>query len=187
MTETSGYLLVMFGVVIGLGIAHVLTEVAGLIQHRKRVKFYWVQLVWAFLFLVLLINYWYVLHRWGEFGTQFHDYLLSLVYPCCLYLTVVLVLPKMISSGEMDLEAYYYEQRRWVFGLAGMGLLFITVRSSIRFDTDLLDARNLIRYSGLVLTAVLMWSDSRRVHGAITLVALALVAFFIGRFAFDFV
>ena len=48
----------MFGVVIGLGIAHVLTELAELIQHRKRVKFYWVQLVWAFLFLVLLLNYW---------------------------------------------------------------------------------------------------------------------------------
>ena len=53
--EFFNYVMVLASVIIGLGLAHLLQGVAGIVQHPDREKIYWVHLVWvAATFLLIL-------------------------------------------------------------------------------------------------------------------------------------
>ena len=62
--ELFPHLSILISIVLGLGIARVLTGFGRLLQVRHRFPVYWVHLVWALnLFLFLILNWW-ILFRW---------------------------------------------------------------------------------------------------------------------------
>jgi hypothetical protein len=114
---------VLFGMIVGLSVAHLLRGLALIVQHPNRYRVYWVHLVWvAFLFLYL-IHFW-----WWEFNLSrlrewtFPLYAFIALYAVLLYLLCSLFFPHEI--GDYDgFRGYFYSRRRWIFGL--MALLFV--------------------------------------------------------------
>jgi hypothetical protein len=114
---------VVFGMVVGLAIAHLLHGVARIVQHPKRFKVYWVHMVWILFLFLYVIHYW-----WWEFNLErvhqwtFPLYLFVALYAVIIYLLCVLILPEQISdyNGFRD---YYYARGRWFFAL--LAVMFV--------------------------------------------------------------
>jgi hypothetical protein len=114
---------VLFGMIVGLSVAHLLKGIALIVQHPKRFRVYWVHLVWVLFLFLYLIHFW-----WWEFNLvkvrewTFPIYFFVAVYAILLYLLCSLFFPDQI--GEYDgFKGYYYSRHQWIFGV--MALLFV--------------------------------------------------------------
>ncbi len=114
---------VLLGMIVGLGVAHLLRGVARIVQHPQKYEIYWVHLTWAFFMFLYLIHFW-----WWEFWLNrvthwtFPVYFFVAVYATLVYLLCTLIFPDEIVeyNGFRD---YFYSRKNWFFSL--MALLFI--------------------------------------------------------------
>src|SRR5271165_5648653 len=83
---------VLFGMIVGLSVAHLLKGVASIVQHPKRFRVYWVHLVWVLFLFLYLIHFW-----WWEFNLArvrewtFPLYFFVALYAVLLYLLAILI------------------------------------------------------------------------------------------------
>jgi hypothetical protein len=54
---------VLFSILLGLGVSHLLRGLARIVQHPKEYRVYWVHLVWSLFLFLYLIHFWW----WGIF------------------------------------------------------------------------------------------------------------------------
>lgn len=108
---------VLFGMIVGLSVAHLLRGVALIVQHPKRYPVYWVHLVWvAFLFLYLIHFWWWEFNLTRVSEWTFPLYSFVALYAVVLYLLCSLLIPNAI--GDYDgFKGYFYSRRQWIFGL----------------------------------------------------------------------
>ena len=107
---------VLLGMVVGLGLTHLLRHVARIVEHPKGKPVYWIHLLWVLSVFLYLLHFW-----WWEFRLSsitewtFNLYFFVVIYALLLYLLCVFVLPESLAdySGYRD---YYYSRRRWFFG-----------------------------------------------------------------------
>ncbi|HEX8500603.1 MAG TPA: hypothetical protein VF659_08435 [Pyrinomonadaceae bacterium] len=117
--EAFGYVSVIFSVVIGLGLSHLLTGVVELFKARGRVRFYWVHLLWVALTFVGHIFLWWtmwnlrLLRDWN-----FFSFLLLLLAPVLMYAAASFLIPKVEAGASINLRDYFYENRPAFFGVA---------------------------------------------------------------------
>jgi hypothetical protein len=110
------YVMVLASVIIGLGVTHLLTGVAGIVQHPGRAKIYWVHLVWVAATFLRAIFWW-----WFEFGYSgatwtFGLYFFVLCYALLIYLWCALLVPRDLT-GYDGYKDYFYSRRAWFFGI----------------------------------------------------------------------
>ena len=111
------YVSVLTSIIIGLGIAHLLRGVAGLVQHPSRHKTYWVHLLWVTFMFFQAIFWW-----WWEFAFEtletwtFGVYLFVLLYATIIYVLCALLFPSDLD-GYSGYEDYFLSRRVWFFGL----------------------------------------------------------------------
>jgi hypothetical protein len=114
------YISVLTSIIIGLGMAHLLRGLAGLMQHPGRHKIYWVHLLWVGFMFFNMIFFW-----WWEFSLAtldvwlFQNYLFIVAYAVVLYLMCALLFPTDLDdyTGFKD---YFLSRRAWFFGLLGL-------------------------------------------------------------------
>lgn len=107
---------VLLGMIVGLGLTHLLRHAARIVEHPRQVPIYWVHLVWALSMFLFLLHFW-----WWEFRLttvqhwSFNLYLFVVIYALLLYLLCALVFPEHIGdyNGYRD---YFYSRRAWFFG-----------------------------------------------------------------------
>jgi len=114
---------VLFGMVIGLAVAHLLRGLALIVQHPKRYKVYWVHLLWVLFMFLYVIHYW-----WWEFNLTlvrqwtFPLYLFIALYAVLIYLLCVLIFPDQI--GEYDgYRGYFYSRGQWFFAVLALTIV----------------------------------------------------------------
>jgi hypothetical protein len=116
--DAFGYVSVIISVVIGLGLSHLLTGAAELFKARRRVRFYWVHLLWVVLTFVGHIFLWWTMwnlrlvRNW-----DFFSFLLLLLAPVLLYLAAAFLIPKVEPGSAVDLREYFYENHSAFFGI----------------------------------------------------------------------
>ena len=101
-----------FGIVVGLGIAQMLSSLSDLLESRERVKTDWIQAVWALNILLLLIHSW-----WGMWALQaapswsYAAFLSTVAYLSTVYLLSTLVFPRVGEQGVVLLNHNLFGQR----------------------------------------------------------------------------
>lgn len=116
--DAFSYISVIFSVVIGLGLSHLLTGFVEIFKARGRVKFYWVHLLWVALTFVGHIFLWWtmwnlrLLRDWN-----FFSFLLLLLAPVLLYVAAAFLVPKVEPGAALDLREYFYENHSAFFGV----------------------------------------------------------------------
>jgi hypothetical protein len=110
------YVMVLASVIIGLGVTHLLTGVAVIVQHPDRPKVYWIHLTWVAATFLRAIFWW-----WFEFGFSaaswtFALYFFVLSYALLIYLWCALLFPKDLA-GYDGYKDYFYSRRAWFFGV----------------------------------------------------------------------
>jgi hypothetical protein len=118
------HLSVLILIILGLGIAQLLTNVHALAQAADRVRVYWLSVLWATLIFVGQVEWW-----WSSFSFQklpletwsFFYFLFVLLSPVTLYLAAAFVLPGIGPGERVDLRAHYYRTKGWFFAMAAAG------------------------------------------------------------------
>lgn len=186
--EHFNYLLVIIGIVLGLGITHILSGLVDYLQHRDRVVWSKCQLVWMVVLFLMQVQYWYVMFGVGQVGADFSRYLAALVFPTCLYLASGVLVPKVPAEGRgeaLDLRLKYEVNRRWFFGFCFAGMLSLVFydhlvmgRPWAAVGDTFSQTDNQFRLGGLGLIG-LLFCVGGWFHGLLTLAAVATLAAFI--------
>ena len=115
--EIFEYISVLTSIIIGLGIAHLLRGVAGVIQHPGRHRLNWIHLVWVLYMFFQMIFWWWWEFNLGKIETwYFPNYLFVLLYAVALYLCCALLFPADLDDYD-SYEDYFFSRRAWFFGL----------------------------------------------------------------------
>ncbi|MEP6729518.1 MAG: hypothetical protein ABJE10_02715 [bacterium] len=132
------HLTVLISIVIGMGLAHLLTTVHELIQVRSRVKLYWLPVLWFVLIFVSLIEWWWAIFALrNAIKWNFFYFLFVLMSPVTLYLAAAFVLPDDSERGHdvVDLRRYYYDNTAWLFGCLAISPALDGIRRGIEAGT----------------------------------------------------
>ncbi|HVH66681.1 MAG TPA: hypothetical protein VM716_02335 [Gemmatimonadales bacterium] len=130
--DAFSYLSILLSIIIGLGLAQILTALGRIIRHRDRVRSDWLPLLWAVVLLVIYVQVW-----WSMFGLRhisewkFVSFAAVLAQTASLYLMAAFVLPEQVGDEPVDLSAYYDQHHRWFFGSLLATLVISVVKDVI--------------------------------------------------------
>ncbi len=158
---------VLLGMVVGLGLTHLIRHFARIIDRPVRERTYWVHLVWAVsMFLYLLHFWWWEFRLAGSVHWTFMLYLYVALYALLLYLLCAIIFPDSLE-GYAGYEEYFHSRRKWFFGLlalayvADLGDTWIKGREYFASFGPELELRSLV-YVAMCLVAIT--TDNRRFH-----------------------
>ncbi len=174
------FLMVLDSIIIGLGLAEVLTGLGQLLRSRGGTRVYWVHAAFVALIFGTLLQHWW--DAWGlrETGQlSFPGLLLFVSGPVLRFLLAYLAFPHSVAGS--DLKEYYYRHAPVLWGLAALYLATTIVFRPIVMDWQILSPQNLLRALGLLLFLVLTVSKREAVHAfgiAVTSFLFVLYVFF---------
>lgn len=181
--DPFAYLSVLTSLVIGLGIARLLTGVGWMMQSRSRVHFSWTHGLWiANVFLFALLNWW-ILFRWRT-QTEWTFFLLLflLATPTITFVLTVLLFPESIPDG-FDYGQYFLSNRPWFFGLSALLAPLDAIDTALK-GVDHLLAQGVIYPVTIILLTVLMViaarTNNRAYHRFFAVFFLCYLIVFIG-------
>lgn len=172
-SEIFPHVRIVLGMVIGLGIARILTGFAGFIQHPGRNRVSFLHMFWAASILIELVLFW-----WWELGLSristwsFSVFLFLISYAVVLFLLAALLFPDNIAEYG-GYEDFFIKRRRWFFGLLAATFGFDVVDTLIKGAEhwNRLSAEHLVQVPlGLVLCTIAWVFKNRNAQMAVVLV-----------------
>lgn len=149
------FLMVLVSIIVGLGIAEVLTGVARLIRSRDSTSRYWIHsCVVALVFFALIQQWWELWNLRDVPEWTFLSLILMLTGPMGLFLIAHLIFPESLKGA--DLRNHYYESIRPIGWLAAFTVLFAALFRPVAFGSQLLEldnATSLIFLGGFITLA----------------------------------
>ena len=166
---------VLFSILLGLGVSHLLRGLARIVQHPRQYRIYWVHLVWSLFLFLYLIHFW-----WWEFRLRqvaewtFPRYFFIALYATVLYLLCTLLFPDEMSDYA-GFQEYFYSRKRWIFGF--MALIFAadvgdTLLNGLPYFKTLGPVYYFRTLSCLVLSLIAIRVDNRYFQAAFAFFAL---------------
>lgn len=183
-SEIFPHVRIVLGMVIGLGIARILTGVASFIQHPGRNRVSVLHMFWAASILIELVLFW-----WWEFGLSrisywsFSVFLFLISYAVVLFLLAALLFPDNISEYG-GYEDFFIKRRRWFFALLAATFVFDVVDTLIKGPEhwNRLSAEHLVQVPlGLTLCMVAWAFKNRKVQLAVVLIHISYQFVWIAR------
>ncbi len=178
------FLMVLLSLIVGLGIAEVLTGTARTIRWRQGVQLYWVHSVLVVTVFIALVQQWWEI--WGLRNTPewtFPGLLMMLGGPAGLYLIAHLIFPEPMEGA--DFREFYYGPMRPIWWIAFATVIIASTFRPLVVGTVLLGLDNLVSLIGVIAFAVLALSRNPKVHGV--LMPLVLLAILFDVFFFTYV
>ncbi len=177
------FLMVLVSIIIGLGIATILTGIARLIRSRESIQGYWVHsVVVTAIFFALLQQWWEI---WGlrvAAEWTFHGLLMMLTGPVGLFLIAHLLFPEPMQGA--NIREYYHGAMRPIWWLGVMTVVLATLFRPLIFGSILFSPDNttsFLLFFGFVALAI---SKRPIVHAILVPVFLLLVLLDIFQWSF---
>ena len=164
-----GHLSVLISIILGLGLTHLLSAFSRLVPERKRISFYWLSFLWAVLIFVSQVQWWWSSYGWrAQTEWNFFSFLYLLLTPVSMYLSAVLVLPKVKSKGHFNMKDYYFSTHQWLFLFVAAGPALDFFRRSFE-DGSMADFSTWSNAVAAILVGSLILSKQVWYHALITL------------------
>ena len=160
------FLSVLISVVVGLGIANILTGVGRLIHRHKTVRVSVNFVAWTlYVFFYMVIYWWTVVFGWQEWQNwNLLLFFFVLSYGIVLYLLSIILFPTDMPEG-WEPSDHLIVMRRWFFSVF---LVLIVVEYTDSFLKDHLDEFSLPYYALMTTWTICgvaaLISQSRRIH-----------------------
>lgn len=164
------YLGVLISVIMGLGIVHLMVGLSKLIHNRRTVRPYWVHLLWTVNVLIYILVIWFGMFWWNDLPEwSVLLYFLVTFYAIVQFLLASILYPWDLPPG-LDFRDYFYENRKWFFGIHGLAWLVDIPETVLKETEGLRDVPfeyPFIVAFLLVLSAVGFATANRKVHAAL--------------------
>lgn len=168
------FLMVLVSIIIGFGLAELMTGVAGMIRNRDSVQPYWVHiLIIAAIFVAHLQQWW---EAWGLRSTPewtFLGLLMLLGGPVGLFLIAHLLFPDPMRGTNF--RDYYYGAMRPLWLVAILTVSVATLFRPLAFGDDLIRADNATSFVFVGVFVMLGLSGRRSLHQVLAPVVFFLV------------
>ena len=167
------FVAVLFSVIVGLAISHLLSAASELIEIHSRVKIYWVNTVW---FITVFI--WDIFSWWGMWelnNLEYWDYpsfFLVVVNLSGIYLMTTLVFPQPTESGKIDLEKHYFLVHRIFFIITAYNFASIILINHFLFFKPIISPFTIMPFLLTFLSFYGAITKSPRYHGFLSVFTL---------------
>lgn len=159
---------------VGLGLTTALNALAKMIKYRQFIRVYWVAVLWEVGILLMLLLHWFGIWHFQTIPDwTFPKFLLLLLPSIALYVTSHLAFPELREGVKYDLEKVYYRNRHYFFGAGLTYFVFDGISSTLILRQSWLELDNGFRLLGILIVLASAWSDDRRFHAVVSLIALA--------------
>lgn len=181
MTNAFAYLSVLVSIIVGLGMAHILSAAVRLVHNRKRVKFYWPTLVWAVNIFGLLTLLW-----WADFSLNGHEhwtfasFLCTLALPAVLYVAAGVMLPAADVRADDDLRAAYDDNRVWFLALISGAIVLSFVQTYLLDGIVYADLDSVLKAAVALLPLIAIVFRGDVVQKAVAALNLAWLTVYVG-------
>jgi hypothetical protein len=178
--DAFSYLSVLNSIVLGLGVASLLTGFAAMVRARDRVVMYWPLPAQMGLVFLMHVQLWWALFALRE-RTQwsFLGFLVVLMQPVLAYLAAAFLVPDIRDGQVLDLRQAYFREARWFFA-AILLLLFDSLAKSLVLGGALPNAKDLAGHAAFICLCVTgILSRNNVVHMIIAPVSLLVLAAYI--------
>ncbi|WP_141453130.1 hypothetical protein [Pseudoxanthomonas sp. z9] len=166
---------VLLGMVVGLGLTHLLRHFARIIERPRHCQIYWVHLCWAtFVFSYLLLFWWWEFRLSHLVHWNFNLYFFVALYALMQYLLCALIFPENLD-GYASYRDYFYDRRKWFFGLLALVFAVDFLDTWIKGEAYFRSFgpeyvfRNLAYITGSLIA---MWTRNPRYHAAFAVLGL---------------
>lgn len=177
------YVAVIISVVIGLGLSHLLTGLVKLVKGRRLVRFYWIHLVWVALSFMGHVFLWWTLWNLRRFQNwDFFTFLLLLLEPVLLFVSVAFLIPEPRPGEEIDLREYFYENRAAFFGVNAVFTLLMIVINGLLLSGRFLSPPAYVMGVMTALHCGAAVTKNERFHAAVALLFTLLFVAFVFSF-----
>lgn len=177
------FLMVLVSIIIGLGIATILTGVAQMIRCRGSTERYWVHSVATTAILFALLQQWWeiwdlrVVPEW-----TFHGLVMMLTGPVGLFLIAHLLFPEPMQGAIV--REYYYGAMRPMWWLGALTVVLATLFRPLIFDAILFSPDNATSFAFFFGFITLAISKRPIVHAILVPTFLLLVLLDIFQWSF---
>jgi hypothetical protein len=165
------YLAAFITIVLGLALADLLVSLHRLLRERRRIIWRPLPLLLAlFVFLGLLTFFFSVwdMTRWKEI--TYFGLLWQMVGTVPIFLAACAVLPDDVPKGRLDLDQFYFDERRYVLWLIAAGTMIgivdvtFTGWDSLQGDPSIYVIYYLINFVMLAAMGAMVSSERKWVH-----------------------
>ncbi len=126
------YIAVLVSLVLGLGLANILTGLGRMINRRNEFEIDKIHFVWSLaLFVVLVLNWWVFFQNkdWNDWSFEY--FLAIIIWAVIFYLMTVVLFPND-NDGERDYGKIFVLNRSWFLGLFIASNLMDIVLTALR-------------------------------------------------------
>ncbi len=157
------FLMVFVSIIVGLGVAEILTGVAKQIRHRNSCRGYWVHSCGVVLiFLALLQSWWELWDLHNSTEWDFYSLVLMLFAPAGLYLIAHLIFPEPMQDSNV--REHYFGPMRPIWWLAILTTASSTLFRPLAFGSDFITWDNATSALLIVGFLVLASTKNERIH-----------------------
>lgn len=134
------YVVVLTSLIIGLGIAQILTGIADVLSNIKNTKIYLPHILFTIVIFLLLIQEWWINYQYATEidGWTLKTVLAILAYPILLFVMARMIFPTGIRGNETDFRVYYYDQWRYLFTIGVAKVAVSIIQNMIISDAEIL-------------------------------------------------
>jgi|SRR5690348_575329 hypothetical protein len=178
--DSFSYLSVFISLILGLGVAHLLTGAAILIRSRQGIKMWWPTPLWmAATFLIQVQTWWAMFTLRSVEQWSFAAFMVVLLQPVAIFMMAALIVPRATTGDRLDLRDDYYREYRWFFS-ALLFALAVSLTKDLVLNGRLPEPRNLAAHGLFIAVAIAALAfRSARVQLTLALVGLALFSGYI--------
>tara|TARA_B110000263_G_C15109619_1_gene419153 strand:- start:126 stop:689 length:564 start_codon:yes stop_codon:yes gene_type:complete len=173
------FVAVLFSVIVGLAISHLLSAASELIEIHVRVKTYWVNNIW-----MVTVFIWAIFSWWGMWELNnleywnYPSFFLVVVNLSGIYFMTTLVLPQPTESGEIDLKKHYFLVHRIFFIITAYNFASIILINHFLFFKPILSPFTIMPFLLTFLSLYGAITKSLRYHGFLSVFTLVSLIIF---------
>lgn len=177
------YLGVLISVIMGLGITHLAIGASKLVQNRDQCKPYLAHSLWTLAILLYILIVWWGMYWWSKHvDWRAYQYLFITLYALALFFLSALLYPYDMDK-DIDVEAYFFKQRRWFFAAMIVAWLLDIPETLSKGEAALRDVPPdymMFIASHIGVCIVGLVTENRKVHLALPIIWIAATLVFIG-------
>ncbi len=181
-TEIFPHVRVVMGMVVGLGIARLLTGLADIVQHPGRRVRSTLHLLWLFsVLLSLVLFWWWELELIGISQWTFGIFLYIIGYATVLYMQAALLFPSDLGEYR-GYEDFFLKRRAWFFVAWALSMVLDIGDTWIKgpeYIANLTPWYLAQAPVAIALAAIAIWTENRAFHYALVAAHLGYQAFWI--------
>lgn len=171
------YVSILISIILGLGIAQLLSALADLLYDIKQVKFYWPHTLWIIFVLFLHIQDWFITYELRSLAAfNLPTLLFILLYPVTLFMCAKVLLPTNRSEESFNMKRYYFSQFRLIYLLIGFSIALSIGFNAIFLNLQWVEQLALIVFLAIVIFMALKNVQTEWMHkGLILMVCIAML------------